>query len=146
MSATQSMPQLFASGQALEQIDWLKDSSALLDDIPSLRQRMSEEGYLFLRELLNRDDVLAARGEVCNRLASLGLLDPNAPLMDCVAAAGRSAAYMPEALVKDNTPLLRVLYDGPMINLFERLLGEPVKHYDFTWFRSVAPGRGTQPL
>jgi ectoine hydroxylase-related dioxygenase (phytanoyl-CoA dioxygenase family) len=30
-----------------------------------------------------------------------------------------------------------------MIAFYEALLGGPVKHYDFTWLRSVGPGKGT---
>jgi hypothetical protein len=32
-----------------------------------------------------------------------------------------------------------------MMKFYERFLGGPVRHYDFTWMRAVAPGYGTQP-
>ncbi|MEJ7654541.1 MAG: hypothetical protein WKH64_15040 [Chloroflexia bacterium] len=32
-----------------------------------------------------------------------------------------------------------------MMSFFERFLGGPVRHYDFTWMRAVAPGFGTPP-
>jgi ectoine hydroxylase-related dioxygenase (phytanoyl-CoA dioxygenase family) len=32
-----------------------------------------------------------------------------------------------------------------MIELYERFLGEPVRHYDFTWVRAISPGTGTAP-
>ena len=48
-------------------------------------------------------------------------------------------------LAKDNAELLHVLYDGPMMALFEQLVGGDVLHFDYTWFRAVSPGRGTPP-
>jgi ectoine hydroxylase-related dioxygenase (phytanoyl-CoA dioxygenase family) len=34
-----------------------------------------------------------------------------------------------------------VLYNGPMMAFFEGFIGEPVRHYDFTWYRSIFPHR-----
>ena len=48
-------------------------------------------------------------------------------------------------LADDNEPLHRLLYGGRMMEFYERFLGGPVRHYDFTWMRAVAPGYGTQP-
>ena len=48
-------------------------------------------------------------------------------------------------LAHDNEPLHRLLYGGRMMEFYERFLGGPVRHYDFTWMRAVAPGYGTQP-
>ena len=31
------------------------------------------------------------------------------------------------------------------MEFWTRFFGEPVRHFDFTWFRSVAPGSGTPP-
>jgi ectoine hydroxylase-related dioxygenase (phytanoyl-CoA dioxygenase family) len=35
-----------------------------------------------------------------------------------------------------NEPLLKLLYDGRMIEFYERFLSEPIVHFDYTWFRS----------
>ena len=48
-------------------------------------------------------------------------------------------------LAHDNEPLHRLLYGGRMMEFYERFLGGPVRHYDFTWMRAVAPGYGTHP-
>jgi hypothetical protein len=143
MTLTTLMPQLYSSDEAMEQVDWLRDSSPLLGDMDALRQRMSEEGYLFLPGLLHRDEVLDARREVAERLAAGGFLDAKYPAMDAVAAVGKGNSFMPEVLAKDNQPLMKVLYDGPMIEFFQTFLAEPVRHYDYTWFRSIPPGRGS---
>lgn len=56
---------LRARGHVLSQDEnafgFLADSSALRDDIPTLRQRMQEDGYLFLPGFFPREAVLEAR-------------------------------------------------------------------------------------
>ena len=62
--------------------------------------------------------------------------------MDCIAAAN-SQSRSQHDIAKDNHALARVLYSGAMIEFFTHFIGEPIKHYDFTWFRAIAPGKGT---
>lgn len=144
----QTFPQLHSSGVALEtdpdKLGWLTDSSPLIDDAIALRHRMAEDGYLFLPGYLDREDVLDARRVVTNRLAAGGHLDTSEDPMEAVAAAGYEKKFMPE-LAADNEPLHKVLYAGPMMQLFRRLLDTEIRHYDYTWFRAVAPGPGTAP-
>lgn len=124
----------------------LVDSTPLLDDVDGLRQRMDEDGYLFLRGYLDRDAVMAARLEVCRRLAGAGRIDArNHPLVDAVAAAGTGTFFEPVALSDGNEPLLRLLYDGRMIAFYERFLGGRIRHFDYTWFRTATAGSDATP-
>ena len=122
----------------------LESSSHLLGDADALRAKMQAEGYLFLPGYLNREDVLEARKEVVTRLAREGALDSNFAPEELVARPGSAFPMRPD-LVKENAPLLKVLHDGPMIELYETFFGEPVRHFDYTWFRAVEPGTGTPP-
>jgi len=123
----------------------LRDSREVADDPAALRGRMREDGYLFLRGLLDREAVLEARSEVTRRLAELGQLEPGRPHRDAVARAGAAGAGF-EALTAANEPLHRLLYGRTLIGWYEGLLGGAIRHYDFTWFRAVpAGGRGTTP-
>jgi len=122
----------------------LHDSTPLLDDSSALRQQMADEGYLFLRGLLNRDEVLAARMSMLEKLAAEGHIDLAYPLHEAKAKPGTRIAFKPELAVRD--PLVhKVLYDGPMMDLFHQLLGGAVRHFDYTWIRAVAPGIATPP-
>ena len=47
------------------------------------------------------------------------------------------------ALVRANGPLMRLLYGGRMLAFYERFLGGPVRHFDYTWLRVVRPGGAT---
>jgi hypothetical protein len=127
---------------APEKFGLLRDSSDLVQNAPALRGRMESDGYLFLPGLLNRDEVLAARREVALRLQSLGQLEPGTDPMECIAAQGVKVAFNPDVAV-ENPALLKVLYEGPMMAFWEHFLGEPVRHFDYTWFRTVTPGPGT---
>ena len=145
---SQPMPPLYAGGVALElspdRIGWLRDSSPLLtkNDDATLRERMASDGYLFLRGYLNREDVLAARREITNRMARDGQLAAGTDPMLALPAADYAKRFSPD-LARDNAPLHKVLYAGPMIKFFRRFLGGPVLHFDYTWFRSIGPGKGT---
>jgi hypothetical protein len=48
------------------------DSTPLLGDTEALQARVAEEGYLFFRQLLPADDVLAARNDVLSTLQPFG--------------------------------------------------------------------------
>lgn len=122
----------------------LESSIDLLDDGAALRERMQTEGYLYLPGYLHRDAVLAARQVIAERLAERGYTEPGTPPAELVARPGIDIAFMPE-LARDNPPLRKLLYSGRMIAFYERFLGGAVRHFDFTWLRTVAPGRGTAP-
>jgi len=60
----------------------LKDSGGLLGDVPALRRRLEEDGYLYLRGFHPREEVLAARREVVALLMEAGCLDAERPADD----------------------------------------------------------------
>lgn len=119
----------------------LRDSSDVSTNYDELNARMRSDGYLFLPGYLNRDEVIEARMECARRLHDAGMLHPDYPIEDTIVAPEGNVGFHP-SLAKDNAPLMKVLYDGPMIRLFEGLFNEPVRHFDFTWFRSVTRGKG----
>jgi hypothetical protein len=122
----------------------LRSSADVLEDVGALRERMAEDGYVYLPGYLDRELVLEARRSVTDRLAEEGLTDPNYPPDEAVAPAGSGLKFQPD-LAHDNEPLHRLLYAGRMIEFYERFLGGAVRHYDFTWMRAIAPGHGTHP-
>ena len=122
----------------------MRSSIELIKNPSALRTRIQEEGYLFLPGLLNRDEVIASRLEMASRLGQKGLLDPDRPVMDCVAKPGVQMSFCPD-LALDNEPMRRVLYQGPMMEFFRGFFGEEVLHFTYTWVRAVAPGLGTPP-
>ena len=130
--------------ETAEALGELRDSSDVANDVDALRARMEEDGYVFLRNYLDRDKVLAARREVLERIASEGGLDPDAPLMDGVLREGMSIRFDPKR-TRNSRDLKSLVFDGEMMGFFTGFLGGEVRHLDYIWLRSVAPGRGTAP-
>lgn len=122
----------------------LRRSSEAVADTAELRRRLAEDGYLFLPGFLAPAAVWDARRSVTDRLHAEGLTDPAHPADLAVSPADSRMAFMPE-LSHDNPALHRLLYEGRLMEFYQRLLGGPVRHYDYTWMRVVAPGPGTKP-
>src|SRR5688572_32029241 len=64
-------------------IDEMVDSASLLDNPKALRARLAEDGYLYLKGVVDRDTVMAARQEVFERLVAVGEIKP--PAIDGIA-------------------------------------------------------------
>ena len=141
--------EIYSCGEKLEasadQLGYLRDANELLGNSALLQNRMVEDGYLSLRGLLNRDEVLAARRHTLEQLAAHGQLDPDAPLMEGVPKPGTALFFQPELAQKNNPPLQHLLYGegGELMRFFSHFLGGPVRHFDFTWLRCISPGLGT---
>jgi ectoine hydroxylase-related dioxygenase (phytanoyl-CoA dioxygenase family) len=127
-----------------EVFGWLRDCTPLLSDAEALRRHMREEGYLYLPGLLDRDEVLAARRSMLERLAEQGALDLAYPIDAARARPDLKMAFKPD-LASHNPAIHKVVYDGPMMRFFDFFLGGPARHFDYTWIRAVAPGFGTPP-
>ena len=143
-----SIPRLTAMRQEIDTapdcFGWLTSSIELLGHPAALQAQMSREGYIYLPGALHRDEVLAARREIAAQLADEGYVDRRFPIDELVAHEGIGITFKPE-LTRNSPQLARVLYDGPMMAICAQLLGGEVRHYDYTWLRTVAPGRGTPP-
>jgi hypothetical protein len=120
-----------------------------LHDVETLRQRMDQEGYLYLPGLLNQQRVLDARRAVVDVLENSGHIDPARPSMDAYYKPHGKHGYNidighddPRFKSKDN-PVQRLLYSGELMEFFTRFLRGEVRHYDFTWFRVCGPGYAT---
>jgi hypothetical protein len=156
MNAT--LPRILAKGHALDLAEGsfgqLRRSDDVGDDYPALRQRMEDDGYLYLPGFFNREDVIAARRRITDLMAEKGMLDPAYPPMEAVKKSDADLKHLSDprlavdfmnSLSRGNTPLLRLLYEGKAIRHFEGFFGESVRHFDFTWVRTMGKGFGTDP-
>jgi len=148
MTPTLDLPQLYSYGHELEMTDdkvgLLRDSSDAADDMEELRRRFAEDGYLYMRGYLDRDQVLGARASLTSRLAESGVLDPAYPHIDAVCKPGSGYVFKPE-ITNNNEAVQNLLYSGRLTDFYPRFFGEPIRHYDFTWLRAIGPGKGTNP-
>jgi hypothetical protein len=113
---------------------------------PALNERLAQDGYLFLRDFLDIDQVMSARQEILSRISERGGLRPETPLMDGISIEGPEGQVFSHDLARDNQALEAVLYSGLLRDFFELLLGGAIGHFDYTWFRAYAGGQqGTYP-
>ena len=142
--ATATLPRLTSCGRDLDtdsaSFGRLESSIHLIEDVDLLR----ENGYLYLPGYLDRAEVMDARLECMTRLSAEGFLDPAYPLEDGIASPDRHVGFKPDLAI-GNQPLLKLLYQGRMMDLYARILGGEVLHFDYTWMRAVSPGNGTNP-
>jgi ectoine hydroxylase-related dioxygenase (phytanoyl-CoA dioxygenase family) len=118
---------------------YLRNSSDIVHDTDALRARMEEDGYLYLAGLLDPERVLRARRSIITKLDQEGLLDPAYPVDEAVAREGVAMQFRPDLAYK-NPDVEALLYEAEMIMFWERFLGGPVRHLDYTWLRAKAPG------
>jgi hypothetical protein len=111
----------------------------------ALRERMQEDGYVYLPGYLDREEVLTARRALCRQLADHGVLKPGFPIEEAVIDPDVQLPVRGAALARQNAALQSLLYaaDGRMMRLYRAFLGGGVLHFDYTWLRLVRPGKGT---
>jgi len=125
----------------------LCESNDSLDDVPTLRRRIADDGYLLIRGLHEREQVLAARRGILEDLERRGFLKPGAPLMDGVVNPDSDHAAIDSAMSNRHLirlPALLNLVEGrPVMDFFARFLGGEVRTFDFKWLRTMCRGPGS---
>ncbi len=149
MTIACSLPAMYAGGHKLDEGDsalgLLESPSDAYADPEGLRRHMTDDGYLFLRGCLKRDEVLAARRHILTQLENEGQLDPSAPLMIGKPKLEAKLQFRADLARKDNLPLQHLLYhpQGNLMRFFSSFLGGEVRHFDYTWLRCITPGPAT---
>jgi len=125
---------------------WLQSSNDCLDDEVELKARMERDGYLFLPQFFDRTAVANVHLRICEILRDEGLLDSTEPVERAIAKQGTPLYFRPDIANGPAKELLDPVIYGPKImDFFSRFLGGPATHYDYTWLRTIAPGKGTYP-
>lgn len=123
---------------------FVRSSADCVDQPIELRRRLEEDGYLYVPGFFDPALIRTARASVCDRLAADGCLDPAHPAIDGVAREGKTTNYRGD-LAKDNAAIERVVYGPELLGFYADLFGEPVRHFDYTWFRALSRGQGSTP-
>ncbi|XP_023933614.1 uncharacterized protein LOC106156914 [Lingula anatina] len=121
----------------------LKDSNHLLGDVELLRQEFHNQGYLFIRGLHSREEVLDARLAVLRYIKDLGedKLSTEYPLEDGVLNPRCGKGCVPFMEGKNNIthsdPVRKVIEGRRPFQFFKTLIGAEPKTFDFKWLRAI---------
>lgn len=123
----------------------LRDSTAHAADGPVLRGRLAEDGYVFLRKLLDLSVVRAVQDLIGAELSRLGVLD-KACEHDAHLFPARPGADLYQVVRGLSERELRALTRQPaLLAVFARIFGEKAKPLDYSWPRIAGPGRCELP-
>ena len=143
-----SLPQLCAMGVPLDlspdKFGFLRDTVPEEDSMDTLRDRVRDDGYLFLRGFWNRDRVQTVRDSLTSQLHQLGFLQPGTPRDEARCIPGKEVGRAMGNPLDQHDPALRELVFGEHVtSFFEEFLGGPARHFDFIWFRTKGTGKGS---
>jgi hypothetical protein len=117
----------------------LRESNDILDNPVILRERMADDGYLFISGLIDRDRVLAARARILRHMDEQGTLSPNRPVLDGVMPPNGKRAHVIGKRGISHDPAVRgVLESRELFEFWHRFYNEPVRTFDYKWLRAVA--------
>jgi len=128
-----------------ECVGQFRDSSA--GNARELRRHLADSGYVFLRGVLDKDEVLTAREEVFSRLVEVGEIKP--PAIEGVATGRSRRRELVEDLIDfwrsvSEGPALRRVSHGPRVRaIMQAVFGEPARPQDYLWLRPRAVGWST---
>lgn len=147
MTGLSSIPVLEGRALAPEMVGAMTDSSSLLPDGAALRKRLAEDGYLFLRGVIDRERIIAARREVLERMAAVGEIAEPADAALPTGTSRREEMY-PDLgsfwrSVSEGSAVRHAVHSNAARALAATLLERPVKPFDFVWLRAMIAGRAS---
>ena len=143
------MAEAIAQGTAVppEVAGPLLESCSLLEDAAQLRRQLAADGYLFLKGVVDRETVMAARREVFERLEEVGEILP--PAQEGIASGSSRRREQESDLgafwrsVSQGARLRAASHGDQMQAVMDLVLGEPAQAHDYIFLRPGAVGRST---
>ena len=148
-SDEESIIVIMAHGQTIpaERLGELSANAANPDDHETLAAQMAEHGYVYLREFLPREDVLAAREAIFSQLEAVGEVE--APPLDGIYSGHSERREATEDLgtfwktVAETWALRRLTHGPDLHRLMSTLFGKPARAQDFIFLRPANRGKFT---
>ena len=123
----------------------LRESSEHATDGAILRERLNQDGYVFLRDVLDKEVLLQVQQAVGVELRRLDAIDPDGDHSKHLFPARPGPSIY--AVADQVSPgKRRALTHQPALNaIFGAIFGEVAKPLDYTWPRIAGPGRSELP-
>lgn len=130
-----------------EMIRPFKDSTDQIGTPHDLQQSLHDDGYLFLRGVLDQEEILAARTEVFARLATVG--EVKEPIVSGLFSGTSQRREKHDDLgtfwksVCEGDKLRQVTHGAGLRALMADIFGEPARPHDYIFLRPSPVGRAT---
>jgi hypothetical protein len=122
-----------------EELRELRDSNDVLYDPSALRERMAQDGYLLIRELIPRDTAISARARILEHMQEQGTLSPDQPVLEGVMPRGGKRAHViGKRGISHHPQVVEMLENSALFDFWQRFYSEPVRTFDYKWLRAVA--------
>ncbi len=130
----------FPSAELLE----LRDCNSLLEDRAALLRQFDEDGYLLVRGLHPRKNVMDARRVVYDELAKENQLASGSTLEQALIAPEAKGKFWGGRKGVTHHPAVRNVLEGENVfRLLSTIFGEPCLTFDYKWLRAVGTGDAT---
>jgi hypothetical protein len=121
-----------------EKLGELRDSNDLLGNMDALKARMGQDGYLLLRNFIDRETVLKAREAIVTYMDEKNALVQGEPLLEAVMPrTGREVRMTGQGAVTHHPDSLAVFENKRLFDFFRRYFDEEAATYDYKWLRAV---------
>jgi hypothetical protein len=121
----------------------MRDSTSFLGDINALRKRLSQDGYVLLRNVLEEGHVMSAREQVLESVKPGHKPPDGADINGFRTGEGKRASVQGEnhrfSAVRD------LVHCDAIGDFFRRYFAEPPRTYDYIWLRTAGRGQATGP-
>lgn len=125
----------------------LRNSTDLLADGRRLREALRDDGYVYLRGVLDADEITVARKAIFSRLRDVGEIadPPDAGIATGVSHRAERAPDLGGFLeeISRGEALRRVTRGARVRSLMRDLLDDAVRPFDFLWLRFMPVGRAS---
>lgn len=121
------------------------DSTSIAQDGPALAARIARDGYLFIRGLLPRAEVLEVRRQFLDLAARGNWLDAKRPIEDAIANKAMACKDPEPRYLETFRPmwkleaLHRLKHHANVVGVFERMFGAPALVHPLLVARNIFP-------
>ncbi len=123
---------------------FLAETHAGHESMSTVRGRMENDGYVFMRKFWPREKVQVVRDSLTAQLERLGFLRPGYPRDEARCIPGKEVGRAMGNPLDQHDPALRELLFGEhMMSFFSDFLGGRARSFDFVWFRTKGTGLGS---
>ncbi len=106
----------YSYGHELNNVGDLRESQ-VSEGFDVLRQRAEEDGYLFIRDYLDREQVLSVREEISEEMSKRELLNSNYSNIELRCQENETVKFIPE-VANNSDKVKELLYSGRLTSFY----------------------------